>query len=297
MITTSPMVHPANLLYSIDRLIDNIHSQRTSFQLWKSKLSTLLQTCSNKQWQPILLDTQAGLRSVGGNLICLGMVEVVGRPVVMLYPIYLVVLEALKITNEIEARGRVSPDIIVRVVKIICLLLVGFQLISILSMYTGLGYSCLLIGGVAVVLASSDELTKSIAPVVAPHLANVDMLFNRLQQIESVTMQTLNKTTAPFGIASHHSQQAVGHNSSNSSNNYNNVTYQQQYQQQHIIDADTSIDDRSANTSASSSSSGQRSQQQPLSQPQPLRGGTISEIFTSTFQTASSSIGSKSKSD
>lgn len=188
--------HPANLLYSIDRLIDNINNQSNSLFSWKSKLSTLLKTFSNKQWQPILLDTQVGLRSMGGNLICLGMVEVVGRPVVMLYPLYLVAMEGLKLTNEIEVRGRITPDIIIRVIKIVALLLIGFQLITILSMYAGLGYSCLLIGGVAVTLAASDELTKTIAPVMAPHLFNLDMIFYRLQRAEVMAMNALNGNTS-----------------------------------------------------------------------------------------------------
>lgn len=191
-LVTCPSSHPANLLYSVDRLIDNINNQSSSLFSWKSKLSILLKSYSNKQWQPILLDTQVGLRSMGGNLICLGMVEVVGRPVVMLYPLYLVAMEGLKLTNEIELRGRITPDIIVRVIKIVALLLIGFQLITILSMYSGLGYSCLLIGGVAVTLAASDELTKIIAPVMAPHLFNLDMMFHRLQRVERMAMNALN---------------------------------------------------------------------------------------------------------
>lgn len=189
-LVTSP-AHPANLLYSIDRLIDNINQSNSLFS-WKSKLSTLLKNFSNKQWQPILLDTQVGLRSMGGNLICLGMVEVVGRPVVMLYPLYLVAMEGLKLTNEIEVRGRITPDVIIRVIKIVALLLLGFQLITILSMYPGLGYSCLLIGGVAVTLAASDELTKTIAPVMAPHLFHLDLIFDRLQRAEMMAMNALN---------------------------------------------------------------------------------------------------------
>ena len=185
--------HPANLLISVDKLIEEINSQNSSFFAWKSKLSTLLQTFSNKEWQPILLDTQAGLRSIGGNLICLGMVEVVGRPVVMLYPLYLVALEGLRITNDIEIRGKISPDIIIRVIKIAALLFLGFQLITILSMYAGLGYSCLLIGTAGVVLASNDQLTKIVAPIMAPHLLNLDMMFEKLQSMEMMAMKALDR--------------------------------------------------------------------------------------------------------
>ena len=134
----------------MDALVYDISRTRT---FWKSKFSTLLQTSVAKQWQPILLDMQAGLRTIGGNLLCLGLVEVIGRPVMMLYPIYIVCMESLQLISEFETTKRISHQSILKIFKILVYLFISFQLMALLSMYTGLGYSCLLLGAVALLYA------------------------------------------------------------------------------------------------------------------------------------------------
>ena len=186
-------IHPATILYSVDALIDDINR---SSSFWESKLSKLLRACSQKQWQPILLDTQSTLRTVGGNLICLGMVELVGRPVMMLYPIYLVVLEGLKLARQLETQHRLTASSVVSITKLIAYVLICYQLLTILSMYSGLGFTALALGVAAVVLASSDQLTKQVAPVVAPHLNHLDHLFMRLQQAERYLVGGYSQATA-----------------------------------------------------------------------------------------------------
>jgi hypothetical protein len=128
------------------------------------------------------------------------MVEVVGRPVMMLYPIYYLLLEAVALSNEIETRhregrNRITPGILLQIFKIIFLFFGAFQLMRLLSMYTGLGYTCLFIGAAAVFTASNDELTKSVAPVVAPHMVALDRLLYSLKYFEDGAMARMNALT------------------------------------------------------------------------------------------------------
>lgn len=181
-----PRIHPANILFEVDKIAADINSKST---LWQSKLSKLLTTATRKQWQPIIMDTQVSLRTLGGNLLALGMVEVVGKPVMMLYPIYIVSVEALKLAKEFETSQHVTAQSILKILKIMIFILVGYQLMTILAMYTGLGYTCLAIGGASQIIAQSEELSKQAAPVLAPHLANIDLMFNQLHKLEKVVLK------------------------------------------------------------------------------------------------------------
>ena len=192
------VVHPANILFTIDRVLDDINGHT---MLWESKLSKLLRACSKKQWQPILLDTQSSLRTIGGSLIALGMVEVVGRPVVMLYPVYMVILQALKLSREIEMNNnKITVHQYLQIFKIGVYFIFAYLLLTVLAMYTGLGYTCLLIGGGAVAVASNDEFTKQAAPVIAPHMANLDLMMNQLHRLEVAVMGGSNKQARSTGF-------------------------------------------------------------------------------------------------
>lgn len=183
---SASVIHPANVLFTIDRVQNDINGHS---MLWESKLSKLLRACSRKQWQPILLDTQSSLRSIGGSLIALGMVEVVGRPVVMLYPVYMVIMQALKLSKEIEMNhNRITVQQYLQIFKIGVYFAFAYLLLTVLAMYTGLGYTCLLIGGGSVLVASNDEFTKQAAPVIAPHMVNIDLMLGQLHRLEGAVV-------------------------------------------------------------------------------------------------------------
>jgi hypothetical protein len=125
------LIHPANVLFTIDRVLEDINGHS---MLWESKLSKLLRACSKKQWQPILLDTQSSLRSIGGSLIALGMVEVVGRPIVMLYPIYMVISQALKLSKEIELNNnKITVHQYLQIFKIGVYFIFAYLLLTVLG--------------------------------------------------------------------------------------------------------------------------------------------------------------------
>ena len=65
------------------------------------------------------------------------MVEVVGRPIVMLYPIYLLLLQTIDIVKALEHKKNVSPQSIMSVMKAVLLLYLSSYLMTLLSMYQG----------------------------------------------------------------------------------------------------------------------------------------------------------------
>ena len=202
--------HPYHSLIKIERLIVDINREGG---MWKSKLSTALQQGVKKQWEPIIGDHQRALSSIGGKLCMLGLVEAVGRPIVMLYPLFLVAQEALKIASEIEVKKNISVRSIMQIAKMLVMLLGVGQLSGILSMYTGLGYTCLALGCVALFISSNDELTKSAVPVLAPHMVNINLFMDRLYQLESLAVSAfsrLNSSSSNSATTSFPSSSSVG---------------------------------------------------------------------------------------
>ena len=108
--------HPYHSLIKIEKLIVLINREGG---LWKSKLSTSLEEGVRKQWSPIIGDHQRALSSIGGKLCILGLVEAVGRPIMMLYPLYLVTQEALKIASEIEIKKTISAHSVMQIGKML----------------------------------------------------------------------------------------------------------------------------------------------------------------------------------
>jgi hypothetical protein len=176
-------------LRRIESLVKEIDRQGG---LWKSKLSNNLTRAVNRQWRPIISDHQRALQQLGGRLCILGLVEAVGRPVVMLYPLFLAAKEALKIASEFEKNKKLSPQSIVQIVKMVGLLWAVMQLSGILAMYTGLGYACLVMGLAAFVVSSNDELTKLSVPMLAPNMATIAMFLDRLYSLEKVAITALS---------------------------------------------------------------------------------------------------------
>jgi len=50
-----------------------------------------------------------------------------------------------------------------------------------------------------VTIASNDDFTKQIAPVVAPHMVNIDLLLNQLHRLESAVVGTSQQSGATNG--------------------------------------------------------------------------------------------------
>ena len=102
----------------------------------------------------------------------------------MLYPLYLVVTEMLLISTAIKEKGGFSAASIFKLCKLLLVSIFVFQLLSILSLYSGLGYSCLFVGLGALTISSSDELIKLAAPVIAPQIASIGTMLDKVSELE-----------------------------------------------------------------------------------------------------------------
>ena len=197
--------HPYHSLKKIETIIVSINREGG---LWKSKLSKALEDGVSKQWAPIIADHQQALLSIGGKLCILGLVEAVGRPIIMLYPLFIISKELLKISSEIDVKKKVSMNSVMQVIKMAVMLFCVVQLLGILSMYTGLGYTCFGLGCGALLVSSNDELTKSSVPVMAPHMVSISLFLDQLYKLESAAVGALSR----LGSGGHTSAHATSEN-------------------------------------------------------------------------------------
>lgn len=188
--------HPCHSLKKIETIIVSINREGG---LWKSKLSKALEDGVSKQWAPIIADHQQALLSIGGKLCILGLVEAVGRPIIMLYPLFIISKELLKISSEIDVKKKVSMNSMMQIIKMAVMLFCVVQLLGILSMYTGLGYTCFGLGCGALLVSSNDELTKSSVPVMAPHMVSISLFLDQLYKLESAAVSALSRLGSGSG--------------------------------------------------------------------------------------------------
>ena len=175
--------HPALVLQRVDDIVLDIKNN-AKFHLWKSELLTTLETATEKQWEPILADNRRVLIDYGSKLLLLGLIGAIGWPVAFLYPMYKLALTLMAILQEWEKKKRLSTQSIFQLAKTIVLLIASGQILTILSVYATLGYTCLLAGGIAITVSSNNALIKKTAPVLAPHMAQLDQLMNTLSQTD-----------------------------------------------------------------------------------------------------------------
>ena len=119
--------------------------------------------------------------------------EAVGRPIIMLYPLFIISKELLKISSEIDVKKKVSMNSIMQIVKMAVMLFCVVQLLGILSMYTGLGYTCFGLGCGALLVSSNDELTKSSVPMMAPHMVSISLFLDQLYKLEGAAVGALSR--------------------------------------------------------------------------------------------------------
>lgn len=175
--------HPAILLQEIDQVVLEVR-RGSAFNLWKSELLTALDTATANQWQPIIADTRVALQDIGGKLLVLGLVGAIGWPVAFLYPMFKMSSSLMRIVNEYERTKKLTPQSLFDLAKTVVMLVASIQLLSILSAYTAMGYSCLLMSAVALSVSSNNQSIKFAAPILAPHMEQMDRLVSSASSID-----------------------------------------------------------------------------------------------------------------
>ena len=80
--------------------------------------------------------------------------------------VYIICLYIPKLARLIESKKEISVKTYIQIAKALLLLYGTMQLIAILSLYNGLGWSSVLFGGVAIFIASNDSLIKSSGTII-----------------------------------------------------------------------------------------------------------------------------------
>ena len=227
-----PETHAAVALLAVDQVVSEIRRERS---LWPSELAHALELAALRQWTPILHDHRQLLHSVGGKALLLGLVEVIGRPVLMLYPVCLLGAECLRLAQKLglaeallqpqpqpqqaqaqaQARGnnsrggggrapwwtQISTADALSLLRLLAMVIVVNQALAVLAAYSGLGYACLGLGLGALALASNDELLKRYIPVIAPHAVALGALVEQAGRIEAATLGgLLGRWTSQQGL-------------------------------------------------------------------------------------------------
>lgn len=205
--TASPTQHqhPSFMLNHMDGLIREINAEGG---FWKSEFSTLLTNTSNVLWRPILVDMKVSLTSISSKLVIIGLVDMIGKPLLMLYPVWMLCQQILVIVQNIKLERlrrrqvdtRSSPasfeeflalrglnlHIIFQMVKAIVLLVIISNLIKILEMFHGIGAICLLLGTGLYALSLNEGLFKKYIPIIAPNIMFLHSMMDQVLQLESM---------------------------------------------------------------------------------------------------------------
>ena len=174
--------HPAVLLLEVERIKEQIAAKKHMF---KSQLGSSLTRILDRQWQPILRDMRKGLTSLGTKFMGLGLIEILGRPLIVLYPLGYGILEIVEIIKLLEAKKTISLKSYMELLKCACYLWGTWQLLAITATYASMGWLCLFIGITFLLLTSDDSLIKYATPFLAPQLALLDKLSFSVEKLQS----------------------------------------------------------------------------------------------------------------
>jgi hypothetical protein len=217
--------HPAITLAQIDAIVAEIKKERS---LWPSKLGHSLEIAVMREWQPLLHDYRVFCHNIGGKAVLLGLAEIIGRPLIMLYPVYLLSMEIVRLANKLgitfsplhdqhhqhhqqqqQQRGaggldwrKVSIGDVVSIAKLLAMCMAVYQALLVLSMYSGVGYSCLAVGFCALTLASSDDMLKKYIPALAPHVISFHGLLTKAMEVEAALLGSISSPSSPSSMPS-----------------------------------------------------------------------------------------------
>eukprot|EP01041_Mallomonas_annulata_P013302 gene13302-28176_t len=191
--------HPAETLLEFDKIIKQINTKRG---WWKSELAVALEHATQKQWLPVLSDNRNALYRFGSKLFIVGIIEVIGRPFLLLGPLYLIILDIMKIIKNIDEKKKITPQMIIKILKSLLLLFCIFKLLAILSMLNGIGYLCLISGVTALTLTMSDDMVKIASPILSPNLVLLETFFDKIYKIDENLSELLSTQTTSLNLTS-----------------------------------------------------------------------------------------------
>ena len=198
------IIHPAVILLKIDQIVLEIKREKS---LWPSELACALEIATQKQWKPILDDHRALLSSIGGKSIMVGLIQIIGRPLLFGYPIYVLSLEIMRIATKLGIQGNNNNNMsrlhlqkleisdCLKMGKLVIMCLAVYQAIFILSMFQNIGSTCLFCGLVCLGATSNEAYLKNIIPAISPYILTIHNLFTKAEQMEQSMMNGFSYIT------------------------------------------------------------------------------------------------------
>lgn len=210
---TAESTHPAEVLLALDEELRGIKAEQG---WWQSELGTSLQGAIDLQWMPILQDHRKGLRNVGQKLIILGLVEFI-RPIVLVYPAWLLLSEASMITKQLQMSEKLEAKSLMAVIKAALLLCAALLQMQVIALVPGIGYSCLVLGVLCYIITQSNAMLKPLTPLLAENLCKLDEGIDVLTALQETFLGRVN-SLVEFATSS---SRGVGSKSDNISNRVN----------------------------------------------------------------------------
>ena len=168
--------HPAQTLLAVEGVVSAIDREGN---FWKSEFATSLSRAVNAEWQPILGDNRRAIQNICLKLGILGLIEFI-RPVLLIWPLWLLVMDVLSMVKSLNDKKGLTPQAILQLLKTILLTAVLYMLVYILSLMPGMGFSCLFVAAAGCVLSCEDSILKSLCPVIAPNMAQIQQVMDSL---------------------------------------------------------------------------------------------------------------------
>jgi len=204
--------HPVHLLLEMDEVCREVAAEAG---LWPSDLAAYLQGASTALWAPILTDLKTDTQSLAIKFLAVGLVDVVGKPLLLAYPLWLIVEQALKLVQAVEAPQdggapvttaanalqNVNATVIMQVVKAVLLLFVVQKFIALLELFSGAGQVCLLVGVGLHAATLNTPMLKQLSPALVQHLGMLAGFLDRLGKAEQAMHRAVNGGGAPGASA------------------------------------------------------------------------------------------------
>lgn len=111
---------------------------------------------------------------VGVKLLVVGVVASVAWPLAFLYPLYKLSTSLLQIIHSWELNRRLNPQSLFELAQMLVMLYAVSRLVSILSIYSSVGYSSCLLGVILLGVSVNPSLIKHSSAVMAPYMTQVD---------------------------------------------------------------------------------------------------------------------------
>ena len=141
---------------------------------------------------------------VGVKLLVVGVVASVAWPLAFLYPLYKLSTSLLQIIHSWELNRRLNPQSLFELAQMLVMLYAVSRLVSILSIYSSVGYSSCLLGVVLLGVSVNPSLIKQSSAVMAPYMTQVDRALEHADVLLNYDklMHALTTTTASSSSSS-----------------------------------------------------------------------------------------------